>query len=217
VLRGAIARRYASAVFDLGLRSETLDRWLADLQLIADAFDNRKLAFVLREPKIPFARKEHIIRELLGPRVQPLAVNLALLLVERERVDLARPVAREFEQMLNEYRNQAVAEVTTAVPIHPTLQQALTRQLEELTGKHIIMKTRVDPTILGGVVARVGDMLIDGSIRRKLALLREQIISGGLSTGPGEESADGSSRGPQGPVAPLPPTGQAPTDGTGLS
>jgi F-type H+-transporting ATPase subunit delta len=191
VLRGAVARRYASAVFDLSLRNETVDRWLSDIQLIAEAFSNRKLAFVLREPKIPFARKERIIRELLGSRVQPLAVNLALLLVERELVDLAQPIAREFTQMVNDYRNQAVAEVTTAVPVDSTLQRTLTHRLEELTGKHIIMETRVDPAILGGVVARVGDTLIDSSARRKLELLRQQIISGNLSVGPGEGGFDG--------------------------
>jgi len=220
VLRGATARRYAGAVFDLGLRGETLDRWLADLRLLAEVYGNRKLAFVLREPKIAFARKEKIVREVLDARVQPLAVSLALLLVERGLVDLAPRIAVEFEQMLNEYRNQAAAEVTTAIPLDEPLQRALTNRLEELTGKRIIMRTRVDPEILGGVVARVGDTLIDASARRKLELLRQQIISGQVSAGLGEGGPDGppgKPGGPDLPWQPVEPAGPVSTNGAGTA
>ena len=180
MLKGATARRYAEAVFDLGVQQDALDRWQSDLGLIAEAYSNRRLSFILRQPKIPFARKEAIVRDLLAKHVTPQALALALLLVERELVELAPKVAEAFEQKLNDYRGQANATITTAAPIDARQQQEIAGYLQTLTGKQITLQTRVDPNILGGVVAQIGDTLIDGSVRRRLTLLREQIIRGNI-------------------------------------
>jgi F-type H+-transporting ATPase subunit delta len=179
MLKGAVARRYAEAVFDLGVQEGTLDRWQSDLHLIAEALGNRKLSFILRQPRIPFARKEAIVRDLLEKQVTPQALALALLLVERELVDLGPKVAEAFDQHLNDYRNQATAIVTSAVPLAAAQQAEVTSYLQALTGKTITLETRVDPAILGGITAQIGDTLIDGSVRRRLALLRDQIVRGG--------------------------------------
>jgi F-type H+-transporting ATPase subunit delta len=179
MLKGAAARRYAEAVFDLGVQQGTLDRWQSDLHLIAEAFGNRKLSFILRQPRISFARKEAIVRDLLEKRVTREALGLAVLLVERELVDLGPKVAEAFDEKLNDYRNQATAVVTTAVPLAAPQQAEVAAYLQALTGKTISLETRVDPEILGGLVAQIGDTLIDGSVRRRLALLRDQIIRGG--------------------------------------
>ncbi|HLW01676.1 MAG TPA: ATP synthase F1 subunit delta [Ktedonobacterales bacterium] len=179
MLKGAVARRYAEAVFDLGVQQGTLDRWQSDLHLIAEAFSNRKLSFILRQPRIPFARKEAVVRDLLEKQVTHEALGLALLLVERELVEVGPKVAEAFNQKLNDYHNQATAIVTSAVPLAAPQQAEVTAYLESLTGKHITLETRVDPQILGGIIAQIGDTLIDGSVRRRLQLLRDQIIRGG--------------------------------------
>jgi F-type H+-transporting ATPase subunit delta len=183
MLKGAVARRYAEAVFDLGVQQSSLDRWQSDLHLIAEAFSNRKLSFILRQPRIPYARKEAIVRDLLEKQVTREALGLALLLVERELVDLGPKVAEAFDQHLNNYHNRATAIVTSAVPLAAPQRAEVTSYLESLTGKHITLETRVDPEILGGIIAQIGDTLIDGSVRRRLAVLRDQIIRGG-SGGP---------------------------------
>jgi F-type H+-transporting ATPase subunit delta len=177
MLKGAVARRYAEAVFDLGLQQGTLDRWMSDLRLIAEAFSNRRLAFVLREPKIPFTRKEAVVRDLLEKHVQSQSLALAVLLVERELVDLAANIAAAFEQLLNNHRSEATAIVTSAIPLEEHQQREVATYLQNITGKQRIhLKTRVNPDILGGIVAQIGDTLIDGSVRRRLDLLRDQII-----------------------------------------
>jgi F-type H+-transporting ATPase subunit delta len=179
MLKGAVARRYAEAVFDLGVQQGTLDRWQSDLHLIAEAFSNRKLSFILRQPRIPFARKEAVVRDLLEKQVTHEALGLALLLVERELVEVGPNVSEAFDQKLNDYHNQATAIVTSAVPLAAAQQAEVTTYLESLTGKHITLETRVDPQILGGIIAQIGDTLIDGSVRRRLQLLRDQINRGG--------------------------------------
>ena len=180
MLKGATARRYAQAVFEIGVEQGTVDRWRDDLRTLAEYFGNKRLLFVLREPKIPFQRKEQIVRDLLGTRVQPQALSLALLLVERGLADLAPAISTHFENLYNDYRGQAVAQVTTAIPLDDTLRSQIAGDLQRIMGKRIILQERVDPSILGGAIARVGDTLIDGSLRRRFALLREQIVQGGL-------------------------------------
>ncbi|HEY7349189.1 MAG TPA: ATP synthase F1 subunit delta [Ktedonobacterales bacterium] len=211
MLKGAVARRYAEAVFDLGVQQGTLDRWQSDLHLIAEAYSNRKLAFILRQPRIPFARKEAIVRDLLEKRVTPQAFALASLLVERELVELGPKVAEAFDQQLNDYHNRATAIVTSAVPLAASQQAEVADYLQALTGKTISLETRVDPAILGGITAQIGDTLIDGSVRRRLALLRDQIIRGGTG-GPDDGAVAatlGNGHGPDSPAAPAKPSAPA--------
>ena len=177
MLKGAVARRYAAAIFDIARKQNTLDRTLEDVQQIAKLFSNRKVSFLMREPKVPAQRKEKALRDAIQGRALPTSLNLALLLVQRDLVEYAPNIAAEFEQMLRNYRNEAVAEVTTATQIDATQTRTIQQALEERTGKTIIVHPHVDPAILGGVIARVGDQLIDGSIRYRLSVLEQQLLT----------------------------------------
>lgn len=199
---GAIARRYAGAMFDIGLRQHTLDRTLEDVQGIAQVFSHRTLAYLLREPKVPAKRKETAIRQALNGKVLPTSLNLALLVVQRELVDVMPHIARELEQLVLDYKNEAKAVITTATKVDDAQLTEIRRALERITGKTIIPQTKVQPDILGGVIARVGDEVIDGSVRYRLSALRKQLLrdvsssnvdffaEGGASAG---SSSDGSS------------------------
>jgi len=178
MLKGAIARRYAGAIFDIGMKQNTLDRTLEDVQEIAKLFSIRKLAYLLREPNIPAERKEKAIRQGLASKVLPTSLNLALLVVQRELVELMPNIARELNQLVLDYKNEAKAEVTTATKLDEATQSQVQRALERMTGKKIMLETRVQPNILGGVVARVGDQVIDGSVERRLKLLQQQLLTG---------------------------------------
>ncbi len=178
MLKGAIARRYAGAIFDIGVKQNTLDRTLEDVQEIAKLFSIRKLSYLLREPNIPAERKEAAIRQGLASKVLPTSLNLALLVVQRELVDLMPNIARELNQLVLDHKNEAKAEVTTATQLDETTQSQVQRALERMTGKKIMLETRVQPNILGGVVARVGDQVIDGSVERRLKLLQQQLLTG---------------------------------------
>ncbi|TMD56128.1 MAG: ATP synthase F1 subunit delta [Chloroflexi bacterium] len=178
MLKGAIARRYAGAIFDIARKQNTIDRTLEDVEKIADLFSKRKLAYLLNEPKIPMQRKEAAIRQALASKVLPTSLNLALLVVQRELVEAMPNIAKELKQMVLDYKNQAVAEVTTAAPMDEQQLNEIKQALERRTGKHIIMQTRVQPDILGGFVARVGDQVIDASIRHRLAALQQQLLRG---------------------------------------
>jgi F-type H+-transporting ATPase subunit delta len=180
--KGAIARRYAGAIFDIGLKQHSLDRTLEDVRGIAQVFAHRKLAYLLREPNVPAQRKERAIRQALAGKVLPTSLNLALLVVQRELVDLMPNIARELEQLVLDYKKEAIADITTATRIDDAQLTQIKQALEKRTGKTIITHTRVQPDILGGVIARVGDQVIDGSIRTRLTALRQQLLKGALSS-----------------------------------
>ncbi len=177
MLKGAVARRYAAAIFDIARKQNTLDRTLEDVQQIAKLFSNRKISFLMREPKVPAQRKEKALREAIQGKALPTSLNLALLIVQRDLVEYTPNIAAALEQLIRDYRNEAVAEVTTATQIDPTQSRTIQQALEERTGKTIIVNPHVDPAILGGVIARVGDQVIDGSIRYRLSVLEQQLLT----------------------------------------
>ncbi len=179
--KGAIARRYAEAIFDIARKQNTIDRTLDDVQGIAQVFAHRTLAYLLAEPKVPAKRKETAIRSALEGKVLPTSLNLALLVVQRELVDVMPGIARELAQLVLNYKNQAVAQVTTATKLDDAQMALIKKALEQRTGKTILLETRLQPDILGGVIARVGDELIDGSVRTRLALLRQELINNSAS------------------------------------
>jgi F-type H+-transporting ATPase subunit delta len=177
MLKGAIARRYAGAIFEIGLKQHALDRTLEDVKGIAQVYAHRTLAYLLREPKIPTQRKETAVRQALAGNVLPSSLNLALLVVQRELVVLMPNIGRELEQLVLNYHNQAVAEVTTATKLDDAQMALIKKALERRTGKEVLLETKVQPDILGGVIARVGDQVIDGSIRYRLSALRQQLLA----------------------------------------
>jgi F-type H+-transporting ATPase subunit delta len=176
MLKGAIGRRYAAAIFDIALRQNTIDRTLEDVQGIAKVFSNRKIAYLLTEPKVPAKRKETAVRQALASKVLPTSLNLALLVVQRELVEAMPNIASELEKLVLDYKNEAKAQVTTAAPMDEALSNSVKQALERWTGKTILMQTRIQPEILGGLVARVGDQLIDASVRFRLSALRKQLL-----------------------------------------
>jgi F-type H+-transporting ATPase subunit delta len=182
MLKGAIARRYAEAMFQIALKQNKVDRTLEDVKNITQVFANRKLAYLLREPKVPTQRKEKALREALTTRVLPTSLNLALLAVQRGLVDTMPNMAKELESLVLNYRNEATAEVTTAAALDQAQSNLVKQALEQSTGKSIIMTTRVDPSILGGVIARVGDQLIDNSVRYRLQALQRELLTGIATT-----------------------------------
>jgi F-type H+-transporting ATPase subunit delta len=189
MLKGAIARRYAGAIFELAHKQNALDRTLEDVKGIAQVFSNRKLAYLLQEPKVPTQRKEIALREALTSKVLPTSLNLALLIVQRGLVDVMPRIATELEGLVLDYHNQAIAHVTTAAAMDKVQSDLVKGALERTTGKNIIMHTRIDPSLLGGLIARVGDQIVDSSIRYRLQALQQELLTG-ASTAKADFSPD---------------------------
>jgi len=171
----ASARRHAQAAFQIALESGELDVWWGDLKRISEAIEDPLLFAFLRSPKVPFAEKARLLsRHLDG--INPLAMNLAFLLVAKGRLGIVEEVVLEYGRLLDEHRGIAHAEVATAVPLESAEKDRLTRRLSDMIGKEIVVTTKVDPSIIGGLIAKVGDKLIDGSTKSRLLALRESLV-----------------------------------------
>jgi F-type H+-transporting ATPase subunit delta len=170
-------RRYAQAVFEIAQENKEFDKWQSDLHKMAVAVNTGSLLDALESPGISIQDKTRFINERMRG-ISPNALNLALLLISKSRIRMIQKIAEQYNDMLDESRGVQTAEVITAVPLDDQDKIKLKAQLGVLTGRQIEMKTEVDPAILGGVVARLGGKLLDGSTRSKLAALKRQLESG---------------------------------------
>ena len=172
---GASARRYAQAVFEIASESGELERWLDDLTQLADSITSEVFRQTLSAPRISMSQKEALIRESLGSSVGPFALNLMALLASRGLVEMLPGIADRFQEMLDAHQGVERAEVVSAVSLTDDQQQHVTQMLNELSGKDVRLTTRIDPEILGGLVIRVGDKVMDGSARARLQNMRREL------------------------------------------
>ncbi len=172
------ARRYAEAAFEIARRDGTLDRWSEDLRLVADVLAQPEVVRVLDNPAIPFAARHQILARLFEPRVAPRAYNLVVLLAQRGRLSIAPAVAAEYKRLVDRERDVVPATVTSAVPLEPAELAAIDARVREMTGARPEITAVLDPALIGGLTVRIGDRLIDASVRGRLERLRDRIAAG---------------------------------------
>lgn len=176
--KGASARRYAQAVFQIALEQGELDRWLDDLALLTDAMDNSEFADFLDAPQLTAGQKIGLVQETLSSSVSTLALNLISLLASRNSARLISELTEAYQQMLDAHNGVERAEIVSAIPLNDNQQQRIVAMLQQIVGKEVATTARVEPQILGGFIARVGDKVIDGSTRTRLEELRREVVQG---------------------------------------
>jgi F-type H+-transporting ATPase subunit delta len=167
-----VAKRYAQAVFDLANETGTRDAWLDDLTTLANIAEDPVAGDFVASPNVSTARKREIIDRLLPGNVQQQVRNLSYMLIDRNRFQIAPDMLEVYRDLLLEAQGIAIADVTTAVELDAAEQQRVREQLAGIVGRTIELRLRVDPTIIGGLVARIGDQLIDGSVQTQLRSMR---------------------------------------------
>lgn len=173
------ARRYAQAVFEIALESKELERWQADLHVIAEALGTPRLAAILENPKLQFNQKQRLLQNILVG-ISPVATNLAYLLVRKKLIRVAGSLVTEYTRLMNAYNGRETAKVISAIHLNSHETEVIRQKLAKLTGKKLVVATQVDSEIMGGLVAKIGDELIDGSVRTRLMELRKDLIEAGL-------------------------------------
>ena len=171
-----IARRYVRALFELSLEQQAADGVLADLERLMAEFSRHPAELsALLDPRTDAAKKRGVIDRRLGEQARPLTVDFCRFLLDRRRERLLLQAPAEFAAMLREQRGEAVAEVTSAAPLDAETRAALVARLADLTRKKVTLDEKVDAALLGGVRVKVGSLLLDGSARRRLAGMREEL------------------------------------------
>lgn len=178
-LGGSIARRYAKALFEIGVAEGNFEKLGQELEDLARAYaESGELRLALENPMIKASEKAAILRALL-PRVapSPSVQRFARLLLERGRIGLLRGAARAYRELADARAGQVRASVTSAAALGPAELDRVRRALEARTGRKVLLQTAVDPSLIGGVVARVGDLLLDGSVRTQLEEMRHRLLN----------------------------------------
>jgi len=176
--RRVYTRRYSQAVFNIALETKKFDKWQSDLRKIASLSEDATLIALLESPKFRFDDKAKLLSERLGD-INPLALNLVYLLVTRGRLGMIGDIADGYQQLLDSYRGIERAEVTTAIPLDKEDKLRLAERLGAVVGKKVVVKPEVDSSLIGGIIARVGGKLLDGSTRNKLAALKRELVGTG--------------------------------------
>jgi F-type H+-transporting ATPase subunit delta len=167
---------YAGALFNVaraeGSLADVEDELFRFSQTLQGSDELRE---ALTDPAIPVARRQQIVEDLLGGKASSTTVALVSMVVGTGRARELPAIIRELVEMSAAEANKAVAEVRTAVALNQDQQDRLAKALGEATGRQVTLKMVVDPSVLGGVVAQVGDTVIDGSVRTKLERLRNAL------------------------------------------
>lgn len=172
-----LAKRYAKALFAVGKEDGALADYVESLNAMAELYATvPELGDALSNPMYPMEVREKVMEHVIASGGVPGVMgNFFKLLVQKRRADILPDIAQAFQAMVDADNNICQGTVVTAMELTSELSAQVKATLEKITGKQVVLTAQVDPSIIGGVVAKVGDLVLDGSIRSQLAGLKESI------------------------------------------
>jgi F-type H+-transporting ATPase subunit delta len=175
----SIATAYAKALFGAAVKGGVLDQVVGDLNaVIADVvLKHQKLADVLASNMFGPEHKVEMIERAFAKQVHPLVVNLLKVLAQHERSYILRPIQQQLEKLYNKSRGRVPVRVVSAAALTEAQRQSVATKMKSVLGGDPVLQTEVDPTLIGGLVVQVGDVVYDGSLSANLARLREHMIN----------------------------------------
>jgi F-type H+-transporting ATPase subunit delta len=170
-----LARPYAEAAFALAREHGQLAGWSKMLQLLAALVSDERIARLVADPRVSSARLLGLLLDIAGDKLDRDGKNFVRVLVENERLVLLPTVAAEFEQLRSAAEGVVEVEAISAFPLSESQLREISQGLKKRLGRELRITARVDPTLIGGVVVRAGDLVIDGSARGRLRDLATQL------------------------------------------
>lgn len=171
------ARRYASALFSAAQKLDELETVERDLSEVNSAMNDTPTLRNLWDSKVvPAGKKRRLIEEILKPNVHSLTLGFLLLIIDKRREDLFDPILEEMQRLSDFAHHLVRADATFALEPTEAQRAALVESLEQRSGNKVDLTVHVDPSIMGGVIVRLQDNIIDGSVRGTLDRLRERLL-----------------------------------------
>jgi F-type H+-transporting ATPase subunit delta len=170
---GSIARRYAKALLEIAREENALDRVGEDLVRMSRTVETSALSGVIANPSFTLAERRAVLDAVLpGQALHARTVTFLKLLLDKDRFGALADISREYRALADAELGRVRAVVTTATELTPASRDEVASALSRATGKKVVLDTTVDPTLLGGIVARVGDKVYDASLRTRLDRLQ---------------------------------------------
>lgn len=172
-----LARRYAKALFSLGKEQGKTSDYSEMLTAIASLYDGENgVGDALNNPLYPLdVRQKVMVKIAESVQADAIMTSFLNLLIEKKRADILPDIASELQVMVDKDQNISHGSIISAIELDQTLLDKIQATLEKLTGNKVILETQVDPSIIGGIIAKVGDLVLDGSIKTQLNGLKESI------------------------------------------
>ena len=171
-----IARPYATAVFELAQEAGQVEEWSAMLGLLGLLAADKDMRQLITNPKVSRQQLQDLVFEVCGDGLSDLGRNLVKLLVRGDRLQYASQIKNQYEQMRAVAEGKVDVEVVTAYTLERQQQDSIAETISDRMGKQVNIKTSVDESLIGGAVIRAGDLIIDTSIRGRLAELRNELV-----------------------------------------
>lgn len=177
MLKGAVAGRYSAALYEIAAESNKVDQIEEELKAVNVILqENKDLQKVLYHPQITATAKKELLDQLFKGKISELTLNFVELLVDRRRETFFGDIVAEFIAQANVGRNIVAARVTSVVDLKDQEKSAVDQLLARLTGKKVQVSYGTDPSLIGGLLIRIGDKVIDGTIKAKLAALGDRLM-----------------------------------------
>ncbi len=167
---------YARAVLEMALQRSQLEKCRLDLRRIAGIATDAELMSSLGDQELPLVAKKSLLDERLGD-VGDAVLNLVFLLAGRGKLKIASEISQEYDRLLDAHYGLEHVEVVSAVPLDEGDRERISSRLEQMTGRKFVLDAEVDPDILGGLMIKIGDTLIDRSLRGRLEALRKDLTA----------------------------------------
>jgi len=176
MLKGAVAGRYAEALYEIAVRDDIVDSLEKELKAVVESVEiSPELKKVLYHPRISAGEKKEVIKSLFAERLSQVTVSFLSMVIDRQRESFLGDMVAAFVELANQARNITDIHVTSATELTAKQKKMMSDNLCRVTGRKVQITYSVDPSLVGGVVARVGDKVIDGSIKTRLASLKEHL------------------------------------------
>lgn len=169
-------KRYAQAIFTIAIDTNSIEKWQTDLDTIEQILTNKNLSDILDSPQIPRSSKAQIIGDLAGNLVSELAINLITLLSLNNIAHIIPDVKLDFLKLLDEHKGITRGTLISAVAMTTSQSNKIEQILSDRIGNPVELTSKINPDIIGGFLAKIGDKVIDGSIKTKLTEMRRQVI-----------------------------------------
>lgn len=172
MLNGALARRYAQALYEIGSQKD-LKQIEAELQELTGLIqDNAEVAHLLYHPHIPLTEKKLLMDKLTSGDLSETVRHFLYLLIDRRRQNLLPDIQQEFGLFVDKARNIIEARVASATPLSTSQEKHLQKELARISGKDVRMVKEIRPELIGGVLVQIGDQVMDGTVAHKLSQIR---------------------------------------------
>lgn len=178
MLANQLALKYAQAIYEVAADKDMLGKVEEELSMVEKTiYEHEDLRILFYHPRVPAKAKKETVTKLFNQELQGFVHNFLLLLIDKRREAALPQIVTEYRKLANEARNIGEAEVISAMPLTESEEAELARKLSKVTGKNIVLKTYIDESILGGVIVKIGDKLIDGSVARQLKMLKNALLT----------------------------------------